>query len=110
MIPEKKGIGKRFETFLEKNKDQPGIEHLQKTYKYGIEKHKYDRDSWAHELAEGIIGDQYPSPVRMLKHIEPIVHDYLIQEMCGNNSQRSGKYDIFAVEGGTAAMCYIFDS
>lgn len=109
-IPEKKGIGKRFETFLEKNKDQPGIEHLQKTFKYGIEKHKYDRDSWAHELAEGIIGDQYPSPVRMLKHIEPIVHDYLIQEMCGNNSQRSGKYDIFAVEGGTAAMCYIFDS
>ncbi|HEY8910565.1 MAG TPA: aspartate 4-decarboxylase, partial [Desulfosporosinus sp.] len=31
------------------------------------------------------------------------------QEMCNNDSP-PGKYDLFAVEGGTAAMCYIFDS
>jgi len=29
--------------------------------------------------------------------------------MCNNDSPL-GKYDLFAVEGGTAAMCYIFDS
>jgi len=29
--------------------------------------------------------------------------------MCNNDSP-PGKYDLFAVEGGTAAMCYIFDS
>jgi aspartate 4-decarboxylase len=37
------------------------------------------------------------------------VHEYLVQEMCDRKTPR-GRYDIFAVEGGTAAMCYIFDS
>ncbi|NDV46470.1 aspartate 4-decarboxylase [Paludibacter sp. 221] len=109
-IPRKKGIGKRFEDFLHKNNQLPGIALLKEVYQYGIKKHGFVPDEWALELAEGIIGDQYPVPVRMLKHAEVIVHDYLIQEMCGNNPKRSGKYDLFAVEGGTAAMCYIFDS
>ena len=109
-IPQKKGIGKRFHAFLDKNKNTAGVELLKGIFNYGIEKHGFDEDDWAMELAEGIIGDQYPSPVRMLKHPEIIVHDYLIQEMCGNKPQRNGKYDLFAVEGGTAAMCYIFDS
>lgn len=109
-IPEKKGIGKRFEDFLKHNKNQPGVSLLKETYEYGIKKHGFNPDDWAMELAEGIIGDQYPVPSRMLKHMEVIVHDYMIQEMCGNKPQRSGKYDLFAVEGGTAAMCYIFDS
>ncbi|QJB32034.1 aspartate 4-decarboxylase [Chitinophaga oryzae] len=108
-IPEKKGIAKRFEKFLSANKTAPGIDLLQKTYKYGLKQHGYDADSWVHELAESVIGDQYPVPDRMLAHMEPIVHDYIIQEMC-NNEPPAGKYDLFAVEGGTAAMCYIFDS
>lgn len=110
-IPQKKGIGKRFTDFLKKNKNKlPGIELLDQLYHYGIKKHQFVPDEWAHELAEGVIGDQYPSPVRILKHVEDIVHDYLIQEMCGNAPVHSGRYDLFATEGGTAAMCYIFDS
>lgn len=109
-IPQKKGIAKRFEDFLKKNKLLPGVELLQQMYEYGVKKHEFNPDEWVHELAEGIIGDQYPDPVRMLKHTEIIVHDYIIQEMCGNKPIRSGKFDLFAVEGGTAAMCYIFDS
>ncbi|MDR2947654.1 MAG: aspartate 4-decarboxylase [Prevotella sp.] len=109
-IPQIDGIAKRFEDFLEKNKQQPGAELLRGLYNYGIKKHNFTPDKWVFELAEGIIGDQYPSPVRMLKQTEIIVHDYLIQEMCGNDPVRNGKYDLFAVEGGTAAMCYIFDS
>lgn len=109
-IPQKKDIAKRFEAFLEKNKNQAGTELLKGLYDYGIKKHGFDPDSWVFELAEGIVGDQYPSPVRMLKQTEKIVHDYIIQEMCGNHPVRSGKFDLFAVEGGTAAMCYIFDS
>jgi aspartate 4-decarboxylase len=45
----------------------------------------------------------------MLVHAERVVHEYLIQEMGGGN-RPPGKFDLFAVEGGTAAMCYIFDS
>ncbi|MDR3059121.1 MAG: aspartate 4-decarboxylase [Prevotella sp.] len=109
-IPQIDGIAKRFEDYLEKNKQQPGAELLKGLYNYGIKKHNFTPDKWVFELAEGIVGDQYPSPVRMLKQTEAVVHDYLIQEMCGNDPVRNGKYGLFAVEGGTAAMCYIFDS
>jgi len=109
-IPQKAGIAKRFEGYLSNNKERAGIDLLKGLYEYGIEKHNFDPDSWVFELSEGIVGDQYPSPVRMLKHTEQVVHDYIIQEMCGNDPVRKGKYDLFAVEGGTAAMCYIFDS
>ena len=109
-IPQKSGIAKRFEAFLEKNSSLSGISLLKNLYQYGIEKHNFVPDDFVMELAEGIIGDQYPSPDRMLKHTETIVHDYLVQEMCGGKPQYSGKYNLFAVEGGTAAMCYIFNS
>ena len=109
-IPQKKGIAGRFEAFLKANERSEGAELLMGLYKYGINKHGFDPDSWIFELAEGIVGDQYPSPVRMLKQTEVVVHDYLIQEMCAGKPSHSGRYDLFAVEGGTAAMCYLFDS
>ncbi|MCX6278108.1 MAG: aspartate 4-decarboxylase [Bacteroidetes bacterium] len=108
-IPQQQGIAKRFEKFLEENKDMPGNTLLAELYNYGITQRQFDPDGFVHELAEGVIGDQYPVPDRMLKYPESIVHDYLVQEMCGNKAPK-GRYDIFATEGGTAAMCYIFDS
>lgn len=52
---------------------------------------------------------QYPVPDRILKYTEVLVEDYLKQELCDNRPPK-GKFDLFATEGGTAAMCYIFDS
>lgn len=69
-----------------------------------------DPDSLAYEWAEAIIGDQYPTPVRILDNTQEIVRAYMAQEM-GNRAPGLGReYDLFATEGGTAAMCYIFDS
>jgi len=48
-------------------------------------------------------------PDRMLVHNEQIVHEYLQWAMCGNPRPK-GKFKLYAVEGGTAAMCYIFKS
>ena len=45
----------------------------------------------------------------MLVHNEQIVHEYLMWAMCGE-PRPAGKFDLYAVEGGTAAMCYIFKS
>jgi aspartate 4-decarboxylase len=45
----------------------------------------------------------------MLVHNERIAHEYLMWAMCGN-PKPAGKFDLYAVEGGTAAMCYIFKS
>ena len=58
---------------------------------------------------DSIIGDNYPVPDRMLVHNERITHEYLMWAMCGD-PKPAGKFDLYAVEGGTAAMCYIFKS
>ena len=108
-MPHKPGIAKRFKQFLNKNKMSPGIDLLKKSLKYGIKKHGFDPDEFVHELVDSMVGDNYPTPARMLRYHEAIVHDYIIQEMC-NNKPPKGMYDLFAVEGSTAGMCYIFDS
>jgi aspartate 4-decarboxylase len=108
-MPKKDGIAKRLETYLEKHPDAPGGMLLRRIIKYGISVKGFNPDAWVHELADGIIGDNYPVPDRMLTHTEKIVHEYLVQEMCYNKPP-VGKFNIFAVEGATAAMCYIFDT
>jgi aspartate 4-decarboxylase len=69
----------------------------------------FDSDAFVHELVDGIIGDNYPVPDRMLVHNEQIVREYLQWAMCGN-PRPSGTFHLYAVEGGTAAMCYLFKS
>ncbi len=71
--------------------------------------HAADPDRLVHEWAESVIGDQYPVPDRILHFTELIVQDYLAQEMCDRRPPK-GTFDLFATEGGTAAMCYVFDS
>jgi aspartate 4-decarboxylase len=103
------GLADRFESFLKANPRAPGIKLLRDTWAYGTGKLKFNADTFAYELAQGIIGDLYPVPGRMLRCCERIVHEFLAREMCDNRPP-AGKFDIFAVEGGTAAMCYIFDT
>jgi aspartate 4-decarboxylase len=108
-MPQKSGIAKRLSDFLTKNPNAPGADLLQTAIEYAVKEFKFNPDAFVHELVDSIIGDQYPWPDRMLVHAERVVHEYLAKEMCGGKAP-AGKFDIFAVEGGTAAMCYIFDS
>jgi aspartate 4-decarboxylase len=108
-MAEKSGIANRLSDFLAKNPNAPGVELIQRAVAYAVKQFGFDADGFVHELVDSIIGDQYPSPDRMLVHAERVVHEYLAKEMCGGKAP-AGKFDIFAVEGGTAAMCYIFDS
>jgi aspartate 4-decarboxylase len=108
-MPAKPGIAQRFQEFAARNPLAPGIGLLQAGIGYGVTELGFDPDAFVHELADSVIGDNYPVPDRMLKHAERVVHAYLEQEMCAGKPP-PGKYDLFAVEGGTAAMCYLFDS
>ena len=108
-IPEKKRIATRFTQFLMKHAGSPGMALLKDTYDYLVNEKGVDENDLVHEWAEGVIGDQYPVPDRILKYTEVLVEDYLKQELCDNRPPK-GKFDLFATEGGTAAMCYIFDS
>ncbi|WP_371529059.1 bifunctional aspartate transaminase/aspartate 4-decarboxylase [Streptomyces sp. NBC_01283] len=108
-MPEKKGSGARFDTFVRQHPDLPGIELLQKCVEYAVERFGFDRDEFVHELTDSSVGDNYPVPDRMLKHAEEIVRGYIADEMF-DHKPPPGNLSLFATEGGTAAMCYIFDS
>ena len=68
-MPEKANIYRHFKDFCTSNKNSPGIELLEKAIDYGINEYGFDADSWVFELVDGIIGDNYPVPDRMLLRI-----------------------------------------
>ena len=108
-MPQPNGIAVRFESWLAKHADMPGASFLSSMLAYATKTFKFEPDAFVHELVDSIIGDNYPVPDRMLVHNERIVHEYLMWAMCGK-PKPAGKFDLYAVEGGTAAMCYIFKS
>jgi aspartate 4-decarboxylase len=108
-MPAAKGIAARLEAWLKKHADMPGAEFLSAMVPYAVKKFKFEPDAFVHELVDSIIGDNYPVPDRMLVHNEEIVHEFLQWAVCGN-PRPAGKFGLYAVEGGTAAMCYLFKS
>jgi aspartate 4-decarboxylase len=108
-MPQASGIAVRFEAWLAKQVNMPGAAFLAAMLQFAVKAFGFDRDAFVHELVDSIIGDNYPVPDRMLVHNERIVQEYLKWAMCGK-PHPAGKFDLYAVEGGTAAMCYIFKS
>ena len=108
-MPQARGIAERLDAWLKKHADLPGAEFLGALVPWAVKKFGFEPDKFVHELVDSIIGDNYPVPDRMLVHNEQIVHEYLQWAMCGPPRPK-GKFKLYAVEGGTAAMCYIFKS
>jgi aspartate 4-decarboxylase len=108
-MPQAPGIAARLDAWLADHTNSPGATFLGAMIHFAIDKFGFKPDAFIHELTDSIIGDNYPVPDRMLVHNEQIVHEYLMWAMCGE-PRPSGKFDLYAVEGGTAAMCYIFKS
>ncbi|MEW5912083.1 MAG: bifunctional aspartate transaminase/aspartate 4-decarboxylase [Thermodesulfobacteriota bacterium] len=106
---EKEGLLRRFLDYAGEHAGQPGVSFLRRCLDYVKSALGLDPEAFLAELVDAVLGDNYPTPDRMLSQIEQVVHKYLEQEMCANEPP-AGRYDLFAVEGGTAAMCYIFNS
>ncbi|MFJ3909206.1 bifunctional aspartate transaminase/aspartate 4-decarboxylase [Streptomyces vinaceus] len=108
-MPERRGIGKRFDSWIRRHPQLPGTELLSACVAYALSRWGFDQDALVHELADAVIGDNYPVPDRMLVHAEQIVRGYLDFEIFGERPAVD-RLSLFATEGGTAAMCYVFDS
>lgn len=108
-MPERRGIGKRFDSWIRRHPQLPGTELLSACVAYALSRWGFDQDAFVHELADAVIGDNYPVPDRMLVHAEQIVRGYLDFEVFGERPAVD-RLSLFATEGGTAAMCYVFDS
>lgn len=108
-MPVKKGIAERFMAFLSSSRHEAGADLLKNALEYATSELSFNADAFVHELTDSVIGDNYPVPERMLPHAEQVMHKYLVKEMCGGRNPVR-PYDLFATEGTTAAMCYVFDA
>ena len=104
-MPRADGIAARLHDWLATREAADTAELIDNT----AQRFGFTPDAFVHELADAIIGDNYPVPDRMLVHAEQVVHEYLMQAMCGV-PRPAGRFQLFATEGGTAAICYIFRS
>ncbi len=108
-LPEEEGIVQRFEAFAMHHNDGDGVRFLRSAISYVKDQLGLDRDAFLLEMVAAFLGCNYPTPPRMLTHTEEIVKSYLSKEMFGP-LRSNGEFSVFATEGGTAAMTYIFQS
>src|SRR5262245_31260145 len=108
-MPDRPGIAGRLRAFLASSGSNPGSELLRSSLEYGFSELGFEADAFVHELTDAVIADNYPEPDRMLPHAERVAQRYLAKTMCDERPP-AGTFDLFAVEGGTAAMCYVFGS
>lgn len=87
----KSGIYERFLDYYNKNLNLPGINLLKEIIDYCIKEFNFSPDDFLFEITDGIIGDNYPVPDRMLNHIEKIVNKYLLKELCGDTKFNNKK-------------------
>ncbi|WP_213959731.1 bifunctional aspartate transaminase/aspartate 4-decarboxylase [Variovorax sp. dw_954] len=108
-FPEREGIEARFEIFVARNKGVEGVRFIAAAVSYVRDQLGLSAGDFIYEMCEAILGCNYPVPDRMLRLSEIIVGQYIHREMIGSHPFE-GRFDMYAVEGGTAAMTYLFNS
>ena len=108
-LPERDGIVERFEIYAEHHAEAHGVGFVHAAMTYVKDQLGIARDDFLLEMVAAFLGCNYPVPPRMLENTEKIVKAYLAEEMYGS-TPRGGDFSLFATEGGTAAMTYIFQT
>ncbi|MBD3304311.1 bifunctional aspartate transaminase/aspartate 4-decarboxylase [Candidatus Woesearchaeota archaeon] len=109
MRPDKKGIAKKLNRFLAKQKGE-GAGFLKKSISFAEKKFKLNPDGFVDEMTDAARGDFYPSPPRIFPNMAKIVNEYLAEVLCSDKKHFVKNFDLFATEGATAAMVYVFKS
>jgi len=108
-LPEASEMVARFEAYAHGLHDDEGVRFLRAAISYVKDQVGLDEEEFLLEMVNAFLGGVYPEPPRMLRHTEEITKRYIAQEMFGSHPQH-GDFDLFATEGGTAAMTYIFQT
>lgn len=101
------GISDRLDDFLDLSRKEDVF--IQTFIDYAVNVLGINRDALVKEFTDAIIGNNYPVPSRCLVNIEKIINAYL-QNTLYNGVSLADSTQIFPTEGGTAAICYIFNS
>ena len=105
------GIGVRFRHFLSPEENEID-QFLLDALNYCEERFGFNPDSFVKELVDGVIGNDYPVPSRVLAHTGIILNAYLASTLYHHvdGTKLALKTQVFPTEGGTAAIAYIFNS
>jgi aspartate 4-decarboxylase len=101
-------IASRFFEFLKSHRNPEAAKEMMVYFSYLEDQLGLNVKEALIEFLNAYLACNYPVPPRSLKNIEKILKKYIVKEMC--NSKNPGKFDVFPVEGGTAAMAYIFNT
>jgi aspartate 4-decarboxylase len=108
-LPKKKGIAARLRGFLEARPGAAGSGLLLRGVAHACSAFGCEPDFLVAEWVDGVLGDHYPVPPRMLAHAERLVRAHLAAELFGA-SETDADFDLFAVEGASAGVAYAFQS
>lgn len=108
-LPEKRGIAERFNTYVQMHRESIGVDFLRASASFVEDHMGIDKESFMFEMVASFLGCHYPDPPRMQPIAEQMVNHYLVRILSGNQ-HKSHDFDVFATEGGTAAMTYIFQT
>ena len=103
----KEGITERFYAFMDPDDETDAF--LIASVEWCAEHLGLDKDTLLKELTDALIGDYYPSPDRCLPCTERILNAYM-ESVLYNGNRLANETQLFPVEGGTAAIVYIFNS
>lgn len=106
-VPENQGIASRLQIFLDEVSSDAS-DFLKKILDFS-DKQNWIADKFVSELVHGVLGDNYPTPPRVLSFVERVLNLYFEEILYGGRGLYNDS-QIFATEGGTAAICYIFSS
>lgn len=101
------GINERLMSFLDPQNEVD--QFLIQSLDYVEKDLHLNRDEVVKEWVDGAIGNNYPVPSRVLDNTGIILNAYL-ESTLYHGVKLTDETDVFPTEGGTAAICYIFNS
>ena len=106
---ESEGMAKRLRAFLS---DSAEDKFLSRALDYGEVNLGFDGDEFVSELVNGVLGNDYPMPSRVLKCTQAVINHYLASILYAGHDVKKliDTTQLFPTEGATAAISYIFDS
>ena len=108
-LPKPEGQLQRFEVFLHSHEDAAGMRFIRAALSLMKDQLGLSVDDCLQEMVAASLGCYYPHPMSILHCFEPVLKAYLKQELCANQPVNDD-FELFATEGGTAAMCYVFQT
>lgn len=108
-LPRAQGIAGRLQAFLASRPPGPAVRLLTQGLAYAVDRLELAADALVAEWVDGVLGDHYPVPVRMLRHCEALVRAHL-RELLFQGDAQGDQLALFAVEGASAGIAYLFQT